>query len=166
MEIVYELSQNDFSEAFTAHRSKNSVMKWIRTLIFWLVIVFASFMLYGSVKTHNTAALLPFFFLVILWLIIIRGIIPRWYMRRQYTKQPGTHGPRRVTLDDSGVHWRWNGGSSEVEWKNYIYSVEGPSQILFYTSPSCFNIVPKRALSPDQLNELRTVLVQHIRDQK
>jgi hypothetical protein len=38
--------------------------------------------------------------------------------------------------------------------ENYIRSVEGATQILFYTSPACFNILPKRALSPDQLTPM------------
>jgi hypothetical protein len=166
MEITYELTQEDFTEAFTAHRSRSSAIRWVRIIAFWLVIAFASFVLYGSVRAHNTKSLLPFFFLAILWLVVIWGIIPRWYMRRQFTKQPGAHGPRKLTLDASGAHWRWNGGSAEVEWRNYIRSVEGVNQILFYTSPSCFNILPKRALNPDQLVELRALLAQNIRREK
>lgn len=94
-------------------------------------------------------------FLVLWWL-------PRWSMSRQFFKQPGAHGPRTLLLDELGAHWRWNGGSSDIEWKNYIRSVEGKSQFLFYTSPACFNILPKRALEAEQLVELRTLLKQHI----
>lgn len=166
MEIAYELTQNDFTEAYTAHRSRNSAIKWTRTIAFWLVIAFASFVFYGSMKARNTMSLLPFFFLAILWLAVFRGIIPRWYMRRQYTKQPGAHGPRKLMLDASGAHWQWNGGSADVEWRNYIRSLEGANQILFYTSPSCFNILPKRALNPAQLSELRALLAQNIRTEK
>ncbi|MGO8793202.1 MAG: YcxB family protein [Candidatus Sulfotelmatobacter sp.] len=85
-----------------------------------------------------------------------------WSARRQFLKQPGAHGLRTVLFDDLGAHWRWNGGSSDIEWKNYVRSLEGLNQILFYTSPACFNILPKRSLSPDQLNELRTLLAQQI----
>ena len=166
MQIEYELTQKDFTEAYTAHRNRNSAAKTIRTIAFWLVIAFASFMLYGSVKAHNIRALLPFFVLTILWLVLIGGVLPRWLMRRQYTKQPGAKGPRKLMLDVSGTHWRWNGGSADVEWKNYIRSLEGANQILFYTSPACFNILPKRALNPDQLSELRTMLAQNIQAEK
>jgi hypothetical protein len=65
-------------------------------------------------------------------------------------------------LDASGAHWRWNGGSSDVEWKNYIRSVEGKNQILFYTSPACFNILPKRTIGAEQLGELRSLLNQKV----
>jgi hypothetical protein len=69
-------------------------------------------------------------------------------------------------LDASGAHWRWNGGSADGEWRNYTRSIEGAHQILFYTSPSCFNILPKQALNPDQLAELRALLAQNIRKGK
>ena len=69
-------------------------------------------------------------------------------------------------LDASGAHWKWNGGSSDVEWRNYIRSVEGTDQILFYTSPVCFNILPKRAIGPQQLAEVRGVLQQNIQGKK
>ena len=105
--------------------------------------------------------LLPFFGLVVMWLGIL-WVLPWWLMRRQFLRQPGAHGPRTAVLDDSGTHWRWNGGSSDVEWRNYIRSVEGNNQILFYTSPACFNILPKRALAAEQLNELRELLKQRI----
>ena len=70
--------------------------------------------------------------------------------------------PEDLTLDASGAHWRWNGGSSDVDWKNYIRWAEGRNQILFYTSPACFNILPKRAIAAEQLNEIRSLLNQNI----
>jgi hypothetical protein len=90
-------------------------------------------------------------------------LYPRWSMQRQFHKQPGAHGPRTLMLDGAGAHWRWNGGSSDIEWKNYIRYVEGNSQFLFYSSPACFNILPKRAIASEQLNELRELLKQNIR---
>jgi len=105
--------------------------------------------------------LLPLLGLVIAWVATL-WILPRRTIRRQFLKQPGAHGPRTLLLDSTGVHWRWNGGSSDVEWKNYIRSVEGKNQILFYTSPACFNILPKRALAADQLDEIRVLLKQHV----
>jgi YcxB-like protein len=67
-----------------------------------------------------------------------------------------------MVLDAAGVHWRWNGGSADVEWKNFIRFLECKSEFLLYSSPACFNILPKRALSPDQLSELRGLFAQNI----
>ncbi|HEV2698577.1 MAG TPA: YcxB family protein [Terriglobales bacterium] len=87
-------------------------------------------------------------------------------MKRTFRKQPGAHGPKRVTLDADGVHLRGDGGSSDVAWKNYIRWVEGKNQILLCFSPASFHILPKRALVPEQLVELRELLRQHIQSAK
>lgn len=165
MEIHYELTEKDFLEAFAVHRDRNPTSKLIRVVLFWGLIAFAAVMLYGIVQAGGTTSALPLLLLAILWLAVLE-VYPRWFMRRQYTKQPGARGPRTLTLDDSGTHWKWSGGSSDVEWKNYTASVEGKNQILFYTSPAGFEILPKRAMATEQLDELRKLLQQNIQTGK
>ena len=149
MQISYELTEQDFSESYVAHRNRSALNKWARRIFIWTAGLFTAVVLFGfAVKPSVQAAraLFPFLGLLIAWIAIL-WILPRRSMRRQFLKQPGAHGPRTLLLDSTGAHWRWNGGSSEVEWKNYIRSVEGKNQFLFYTSPACFNILPKRALA-------------------
>lgn len=162
MEITYQLTQKDFTESFAAHRNRRGWAKWFRLIFFWSMALFSAFLLFGAVRAGTTRTLLPFFGLMILWFAVLGGLPMWWSARRQFLKQPGVHGPRTVSLDDTGAHWRWNGGSSDIEWKNYVRSVEGDNQILLYTSPACFNIIPKRALGQEQLNEMRSLLKQHV----
>jgi Ni/Fe-hydrogenase subunit HybB-like protein len=168
MQIAYELTQEDFTEAYSVHRNRSTVTKWFWRIFFWIAGLFTAFIVFGFLlkpSVQAAKALLPFFVLLAVWVAIL-WILPRWTMRRQFTKQPGAHGPRTVLLDAYGAHWRWNGGSSDVEWKNYIRSVEGKNQILFYTSPACFNILPKRAIGAEQLAELRSLLRQNTQSRK
>jgi len=162
MEITYELTQKDFTESFAAHRNRRPVMRWIRWTIAWILIVASALVLFGSIRTGNTKTLLPFFLIVAMWLVILAGGPLWWSARRQFLRQPGARGPRTVLFDDIGAHWRWNGGSSDVEWKNYVRSVEGKNHILLYTSPACFNIVPKRALGKEDLVSVLALLKQRI----
>jgi hypothetical protein len=164
MEISYELTEKDFSEALVVHRNRNTLSKWSRRILISVVTIGAAIVVVSFLVNPGVPAakdLLPLLALVVVWIALLY-ILPRWTMRRQFRKQPGAHGPRKVLLDSSGAHWRWNGGSADVEWKNYIRSVEGRNQILFYTSPACFNIVPKRALETEQLSEVREMLKQNI----
>ena len=162
MEITYELTQKDFTQAFFAHRNRKPVMKWTRRIIILLLIGLFVFLLFGATLAHNIRPLLPMFGIIILWIAVASGVTYWWSARRQFRKQPGAQGQRSLLLDASGTHWRWDGGNSDVEWKNYIRTVEGKDQILFYTSPVCFNILPKRALAPEQLPEIRDLLKQNI----
>jgi hypothetical protein len=166
MEIAYELTQKDFTESFSAHRNRRPWLKWTRRIVVWLVLLTSALLLFGAIKSGNMRTLMPLFGLVAMWLAIIAGLPSWWSSRRQFLKQPGAHGRRTVVFDGAGAHWRWNGGSSDVEWKNYIRSLEGKNQILFYTSPACFNILPKRAIVEDQLTELRSLLDQNIQSRK
>src|SRR5215467_14449880 len=75
-------------------------------------------------NAQETKDLARFIGLILLWVGLLWGL-PRWNARKQFLKQPGAQGPRSVLFDGSGVHWRWNGGSSDIEWKNYVRSLEG-----------------------------------------
>jgi purine-cytosine permease-like protein len=168
MQISYELTAKDFSESYVAHRNRNALGKWSRRIFIWVAALCTAIVLLGFLikpSAQTARSLLPFLGLVIAWIAIV-WIRPRWTMRRQFLKQPGAHGPRTLLLDSTGAHWRWNGGSGDVEWKNYIRAVEGKNQILFYTSPVCFNILPKRALAGAQLDEIREFLKQNIQAPK
>ena len=61
-----------------------------------------------------------------------------------------------MTLDESGIHWRWTTGQADVEWTNFIRFLESKTVFLLYTSPACFNVVPKRASLPDKQSRFVT----------
>jgi hypothetical protein len=69
---------------------------------------------------------------------------------------------KRHKNNDAGIRSQWNGGSAETAWANYIRWLETDTEFLLYTSPACFNILPKRALRPEQLAEIRDRLAKKI----
>ena len=164
MQITYELTLKDFKEAYADHRNSKARMKWTLRLFAVMLVLLAAVALFAFLVNHSGDAarlampllVLTAFYVAVLWLF------PSWTMRRQFERQPGAQGPRTLTLDATGVHMRWGGGSSDFEWKNYIRCVEGNNQILFYTSPVAFSTLPKRALTLDQLAEIRRLVAQHI----
>jgi hypothetical protein len=72
------------------------------------------------------------------------------------------HGPRNTTLDEKGVSWKWDGGSADVEWKNFHRWQESKTQFILYTSPMMFNMLPKRALTTEQISAVRVLLTEHV----
>jgi lipopolysaccharide export LptBFGC system permease protein LptF len=115
MEINYELTQRDFTESLAVHRNRRPVVKWVRWVVMWVMLLTSAFLLFGAIRTGNTRTLMPFFGLVAFWLLLMSGLLSRWSARRQFVKQPGAHGPRTLLMNEAGTHWRWNGGSSDVE---------------------------------------------------
>ncbi len=164
MEINYQLTQRDFFESFIAHRSASPLRKWLPRFVSLFVFGLLGLGLLGEIVhpyPNGWSNLMPLFIIAAAWLFLFFGS-PRLSARKQFLKQPKAQGPRRVLLDSDGIHWRWEGGSSDLEWGNQIRFVESKNQFLIYTSPACFSIVPKRGLAPDQLEELRTILSQNI----
>jgi YcxB-like protein len=162
MQIQYQLTEKDFFEAFRTHRNRTTLKKWTMRTFFVLVLGFMAFLFYGSLLAHNTRKLMPLFVITLLWVAFMVAL-PWWSARRQFRGQPKARGPKTLLLDSSGAQWQWDGGFTTTQWKDYIRWVEGKDQVLFYTSPVCFNILPKRALDSHQLDELRALLTQNIR---
>lgn len=164
MQITFELTEKDFVEAHAAHCSKNPSLKWNRAISYGcLVLVLGAFIFYAIARDapFDLTSSLPLLALAVMWFVIIR-YYARWTVRKQFRNQPGAHGSRTVTFDADGAHWRWDGGSSDMAWKNYTRWVQGKNQILFYTSPAGFNILPTQGLPPQQIVDLRELLKQNI----
>jgi len=164
MEVTYELTQRDYFDSFDAHRNRSAFSRWTFRLIFYAPLLIGGMgllLLAVRPNAETIANLVPAFAMTAL-LAIFFWACPRWVARNQYLKQPGARGPKTVLVDAAGVHSRWNGGSSDVEWKNFIRHLESKRQFLLYLSPYLFQIVPKRALTPEQLAEFRTLLAQNL----
>jgi hypothetical protein len=164
VEVTYELTQKDFYDSFMAHRNRNALSKWTFRLLGAFAILFFGLGLLGVAIRHNAQSWADFgtwSVLAFLWAGVV-WILPWWNARNQFLKQPKAKGTRSMVLDDAGIRSQWNGGSAETGWANYIRWLECDTEFLLYTSPACFNILPKRSLLPEQLTEVRTRLAQSI----
>lgn len=83
--------------------------------------------------------------LVFIWVAVI-WLLPIWTARNQFRNQPAARGIRTVSIDETRIHARWNGGSVDTVWQMYIRSFESRNQFLLYTSPACFRIIPNARL--------------------
>ena len=95
------------------------------------------------------------------WIVLLR-VSPWLGARTQFRKQPSAQVPKTLSLDGSGVQWRWDGGSADIDWKNFTKWQESKTHFLLYTSPIIFNLIPKRVLTEDQVSEVRLLLSQNI----
>ncbi len=129
----------------------------MRLVVTVVLVLAGAGLLVVATNPRALSNFIPLFALAVLWVVLLWAI-PWWAARRQFTRQPAVQGPRTMVLDARGAHWRWDGGAADIEWKNFVRCTEGKSQFLLYTSPACFNIVPKRSLTPEQMSELRELL--------
>lgn len=165
MQIMFELTEQDFVNAYKTHCNRGPSSKWrwavwVCFLVVFLGVIFHLITMDTSDRSHYVLLAI----LAIAWFVVIRSL-QLFNMRKQFRKQPGAHGPRTVVFDSAGAHWRWDGGSNEIAWKNYIRWVQGNKQILFYTSPASFDILPIGNMEAAQLAELQEMLKRNIQSE-
>ena len=163
MELTYDLTQKDFYDSLLAHRQRSMVSKWSVRLMLGFVCLLPVIGLVILMTDHQVplGTVIPLFVLAAFWAILMWGT-PWWSARTQFLQQPAAHGSRTMTLDGSGIHWRWKGGQADVEWRNFIRFLECKTVFLLYTSPACFNIVPKRAFVSGETDSFRGLLQEKL----
>ncbi len=163
MHVTYEITQRDVFESFVAHRDRTNFTKWRFRISAFLLLTLGLTGLLQVANSHAEMRLLlaPLFGLAAIWAIAMWAY-PRMAAQIQFSKQPSIRGPRSMLADAAGVHLRWNGGSSDMEWKNFGGWLDGKNQFLIYRSPVSFDMVPKRGFTPEQLNEFRSLLAKNI----
>jgi hypothetical protein len=164
MEVTYQLVQRDFFDSLVAFRNRSALRKWGLRIIGFSTLGLAAIGLLMLAMYPNAQYLStygPILFIAGLWVLMLWGG-PWWAARMQFRKQPSVQGPITATLSEKGVSWKWDGGSSEVEWKTFHRWQECKTQFLLFTSPVMFNMIPKRVLSPEQESEVRNLLTEHV----
>ena len=164
VEITYKLTQRDFFDSMIAHRNRSRRAKWSFRIMLSIALLAATIGIIVLVTQPTSQLSINAVILIALaisW-ALCKWTAPWWSARNQFRKQPSAQGPRILMLDSTGTHWRWDGGTADVEWKNVIRYLEGKNEFLLYSSPAAFNMIPKRAMSAEQLEELRSLLAKHV----
>jgi hypothetical protein len=165
MQISYRLSQQDFFQSLIAHRNRKKWVKWMFRFIIAALCFLVTWSLISVVRHPGaekiTSSVLPPLAMLFVWAFVMWGS-PWRLARMQFSKKPSAQGQRSASLNANGIQWQWDGGTSAVEWKTYIHWMETKNQILIFSSPVQFGIIPKRALQPEEVDELRKLLTDHI----
>jgi YcxB-like protein len=161
MQISYALSRRDFFESMIAIRNRKNWAKWVFRLSIPVLGLSILFALFTSPRSQLVSNVAPLLFLVLAWTFLLWGS-PWWSARTQFVKTPSAQGERTASFSSDGVNWKWNGGSSAVEWKSFTRWMETEKLFLLCLSPIQCGIVPKRALNAEQLSELRALLIEKI----
>jgi len=75
--------------------------------------------------------------------------------RRIYRKHKALHRPYTFSWSENGLTITGTSGEWQVAWSDYLKWAENAQVFILYQAPRLFNIVPKRALAPEQIADLR-----------
>ena|SRR5215813_11545568 len=136
MQITFELTESDFVEAYKTHCNRGTSNKW-RWAIWVCFLLVSGALIFHSIAANNSdmSGYVPLAILAVAWFVVIRWL-QLSNMREQFRKQPGAHGLRTVVFDGDGAHWRWNGGSNEIAWKNYTRWLDGKNRFCSIRLPT------------------------------
>jgi len=103
-----------------------------------------------------------------LWLVMsaVIGIavyeVPRIQVKRSLRSSPSAQGEIVLALDDEGTVATFSTGESRVNWRAYTKYKETGSMFLLFLSPSRYMSIPKRAMTPQQIEDLRALVKARI----
>lgn len=100
--------------------------------------------------------------LMILPFVMYFFVLPR-NSRRAYAQQKTLHTPIEISWSDKGYRTVNDRGDWTIPWSDFLQSSESNDVFLLFQGPRLFNIVPKRALSQDQIDDLRCVIATNVR---
>jgi hypothetical protein len=160
MQVIYELTADDYRHALIAYRNRNFLSRW-------LMPFFALFFtLWAAIQLMSNSPAMRWSFVLIgagigVSLFIHWGA-PYLNARRQFRNTPSARGQITLDLQDGGLHFRSTNTDGSVSWQHYIKWIEDERVFVLFSSPLIFVLVPKRAFDPGQLALFKDTLRQKI----
>ncbi len=163
MKITYRITADEYADAQRAHCSSKPSWRW-RTRI---SIAVAVLLLAGSVAVtifdpEMGVMMRPVVIILSIWFCLFLLRYGNFLWRWQYKKNDSLKRECTAEINDEGVTSSTEAAHSEMKWISFIRWYEGKNVFLLYQQPRIFNIVPKRAFGPGELEQFRDLLQRKI----
>ena len=163
MNFEYQLTEQDFVDAFRAHWCRSltwRIMRPVGLVLLVGLVVLSIFVARGRSYDQAFQAILPLAILIVFWAVLL--LSPVWQVKRLFRKNPDSHRPTKVEMDDESIRTRSADSESTMRWTKFVSFVESEKSFLLYPSAMGFNILPKRVLTSEQIEQLRTLIARHV----
>jgi hypothetical protein len=167
MEISYQLTEDDYRQGYKAFRRRTTKSLWLIRVAhasFILILAVALFVsIFGPDRSFPNLALLwglAAFWSYCLW------YAPRYAARKMIKGSPSASLPHTMDISEDGLHSRTSAGESRLAWNLFIGWVEVDRVFALFPSPLTFFPIPKRAMSSEQQEELRSILQKKVLNKK
>jgi hypothetical protein len=163
MEISYQLTEDDYRQGYKAFRRRKTFSLWatrIGWVLLFLVLAEALFIsISGSDRSFPNLALL--WGLVAFWSYCL-WYAPRYAAGKMIKGSPSASLPYTAQMSEDGLYFRTSAGESRLTWNLIIGWVEVERVFALFPSPLTFFPIPKRAMTDQQQDELRSLLKNNI----
>ena len=163
MEISYQLTEDDYRQGYKAFRRRKTSSLWFNRIAyacFLLVLLAALFeSIIGPDRSFANLALLwglAAFWGYCLW------YAPRYASRKMIRGSPTASLPHTMDISEEGLHSRTSAGECRLTWNSFIGWLEVDRVFVLFPSPLSFFPIPKRAMSREQHDELRSIFQKKV----
>lgn len=160
----FTLTASDVVAAARLHSASN--LKQPRTIviltILWLAyLVFLIFVGGGLERVlHDWLVILPISFAPVLVLLTLPFLVVPWQARRMFRQQRSLQGELALSWSDAGLHVVSEYGTFEIPWNHFVRFAENKATFVLLESDRLYRPVPKRVLSDQQCDSLRSYLAR------
>jgi len=152
MELRYKITNEDITNILR-----------ISSRPLWALVLFA-FLLAGMffvgiyLVGHDLAEVGWVWLAITALLGIVVYAVPPIRIRRELRRIPDLQGEIVLVLSPEGIESRFTTGRSQLQWRAYTKYKETAHMFVLNTPSSGSKFIPKRVMSPQQLEELRGLL--------
>ncbi|HIP28329.1 MAG TPA: YcxB family protein, partial [Sulfurovum sp.] len=149
MNITYTLTQNEYQESVYYHYKAGK-----RPLIISVFLGLATFFILVGTDFSNTREvitnILTVFFAISAYLLFVR-MLTAYQAKRVYTKSPILSEEVTLKVSKKGIEYNKSANTELLRWENFRKWKQNEKYYLLYTNHYQFNVIPKRALSEEQI---------------
>jgi len=154
MEIHYQCNLSDYDEALNAQRSVKTTKIIV---IAGFALVFISEVIAVNLGIRQGVATVAIVVLSLTFSLGVSIFRPRW-IKKDFQNHPNFPREQTLLIDDSGLHWKTEVANNDTLWTAYTGYRETKNLFLLYLGKRLFQVIPKRALSSNDLDSLRELL--------
>jgi hypothetical protein len=163
MEISYQLMEDDYRQGYKAFRRRKAFSLWATRIGWGLLFVALAEALFISISGFGRS----FPILALLWGFVAFWAYCLWYAPRYAARKmikgsPSASLPHTAQMSEDGLYFRTSAGESRLTWSLIIGWVEVERVFALFPSPLTFFPIPKRAMTDQQQDELRSLLKNNI----
>jgi hypothetical protein len=165
MEIQYQCTESDYQEVLRTLALRTLNQKVLAALIACASIIFLMLLMAILGFTQPTIAKSMLILLPSVLLGYRYVLFPLW-VRKDFRRHPNFSRQRILRIDEDGLHNTSEVGNSDTKWLAYTRFGETENLFVLYLGERLLDVVPKRALSRSELDELRGLLDRKILNKK
>jgi YcxB-like protein len=163
MKITYRVSEADYMDAhdlFAAHepgfrRASRRALPWLGAVMILLPLV-------SLIRTPRNDTGLALITLLFGCYMLYCGFALRLYFRKLYRNERRFQHDSTAEISDDGIHVVTPDSDSRMKWSSFVRILESDRIFMLFSSQWMFNVFPKSAFGPGEMDAFRQLAHRNI----